>query len=263
MKKNKYKILVLSDLKKSANPILKSTVSLAKIIDGDIEFFHVKKPIDVVNKENQLSAIRTINSEYTTSDKTIKKLLKPISEEYSLKLNYKVAIGNLKDEISKRIDTYNPDVIVLGKRKQKLLGLGDKTTQFVLENYTGAIMIASNENVLEPNDNLSLGVLNANTKALNTEFIERLIKHSKTPLKSFQIGKGTVGAEKSDSKGIKTIEYVFEQGSNAIQNISNYLSKSKVNLLCLDRNNKNDSLNPLKPELYDVINKLNVSLLVA
>ena len=76
MKNNKYKILVLSDLKKSTSATLKTAVSLAKMIDGEIEFFHVKKPIDIVEKENQLSAIRTINENHTLIRKKIEKLLR-------------------------------------------------------------------------------------------------------------------------------------------------------------------------------------------
>lgn len=38
MKKNKYKILVLSDLKKTTVSTLKSTVNLAKMIGGEVFF---------------------------------------------------------------------------------------------------------------------------------------------------------------------------------------------------------------------------------
>ena len=31
------------------------------MIDGEVDFFCVKKPTDIVEKESQLSAIRTIN----------------------------------------------------------------------------------------------------------------------------------------------------------------------------------------------------------
>ena len=65
MKNNRYKILVLSDLKDSTNSILKSSVSLAKMINGDVAFFHVKKATDVVENDSQLSAIRTINKLHT------------------------------------------------------------------------------------------------------------------------------------------------------------------------------------------------------
>ncbi len=71
MKKNKYKILVLADMKKSTSTVLKSAVSLAKMINGDIQMFYVRKPTDIVAKENQLSAMRTINKEYQKTEKKI------------------------------------------------------------------------------------------------------------------------------------------------------------------------------------------------
>ena len=39
MENNKYKILVLSDLKDTASTTLKSTIGLAKMIDADIHCF--------------------------------------------------------------------------------------------------------------------------------------------------------------------------------------------------------------------------------
>ena len=59
----KYKILVLSNLDSSTQKILKSAVSLAKMIDGQIEVFSVTKPTEIIAGDNQLSAIRTINTQ--------------------------------------------------------------------------------------------------------------------------------------------------------------------------------------------------------
>ena len=133
MRNNKYKILVLSDLKKSPSTILKSTVSLAKMIDGDINFFHVKKPSDVVERESQLSAMRTINQEQIITGKKIQEALAPISNDYNVNINSTFAFGNVKNEIEEHIKVTNPDVIVLGKRKAKgLRFLGDNITDFVL-----------------------------------------------------------------------------------------------------------------------------------
>ncbi len=83
MKNNRYKILVLSDLKNSTNSTLKSSVSLAKMINGDVDFFHVKKATDIVEYESQLSAIRTINKLHTTTSTEIQHLIDTISKDYS------------------------------------------------------------------------------------------------------------------------------------------------------------------------------------
>ena len=41
----KYKILVLSNLDSSTQPILKSAISMANMIDGEIEVFSVTKRV--------------------------------------------------------------------------------------------------------------------------------------------------------------------------------------------------------------------------
>ncbi|WP_298531770.1 universal stress protein [uncultured Algibacter sp.] len=268
MKKDQYKILVLSDLKGSTKSILKSTVSLAKMIDGVIEFFHVQKPTDVIKQDNQFSAIRTINSEFTASEKKIKTLLSSISEEYSLKIKYKSSIGNVKNEITHRIEEINPDVIVLGKRKHKILNFGgDNMTQFILKHHKGPVFIAAEENALEPNKKLSLGVFEENEKPLDIEFKDQLIQNINPPLKSFKIGKGSLHAKRNQDafSDLKTIDYVFEDGGNAIENLSKYLTKNNIDLLCVGRDTKqiNDSVKLMKNDVRDVVGKLGVSLLIA
>jgi nucleotide-binding universal stress UspA family protein len=153
-----YKILVLSDLNKSAGITIKSGVALAKIIDADIDFFYVKKPIEVVAEESQLSAIRTINRTYFTIDKKIKNLISPISQRYNKKINHSFIIGNIKNEITEYIDKNKPDIIVLGKQKSKILPfISDNITQFILKKHKGTIVISDNQSGLEPNTELSLG----------------------------------------------------------------------------------------------------------
>jgi len=255
---NKYKILVLADLNKSTSKILKSSVSIAKIVDADINFFYVKKPIEVVEKESQLSAMRTINREYFSIDKKIKSIIGSISEKYNVTINQAFIIGNIKNEIDKHIDKTKPDIIVLGKSKPKIISFfGDKITQFILEKHKGTIVITDNKHCLEPNKELSLGMFNG-TKA-NGELLENIINSTQKPLKSFNI------ANKSDRlntktflEDSKTVEYIFNKGDNVLKNISNYLLKSNVDLLFVNRGNNNS----IKPNIKDIINKLNCSLIL-
>jgi len=143
MKKNGYKILVLSDLKDSFSTTLKSAVSLGKMIHGDIDFYYVKNASDVVKRDNQLSAMRTINHEYTTIDKKIKSIIKSYSKNYDVNINYKFSFGSVKNDIGSHIEEQKPDIIVLGKRKSKIANLtGDNITDFVLNKHDGIILIA-------------------------------------------------------------------------------------------------------------------------
>ncbi|MFY0628747.1 MAG: universal stress protein [Flavobacteriaceae bacterium] len=250
---NRYKILVLSDLKNNVKNTLKSTLSLAKMVDGDIQFFHVKGASEIVGTENQLSAMRTINREYITTENKIKKEVKSFSSDYDTNIQYAFSFGSIKEEIGNYINEYQPDIVVLGKRKKTSLSfIGDHVTQFVMKKHKGAVMIASDDHILEPDQSISLGLLDEKNNALNVDFANNLIQNAQRPLKSFKVVKNSDQLEKNPTPANQdTVEYVFEQNDNVIKNLSNYLSKNNVNLLCVNREND-----------Y-AINKLNVSLLVA
>ncbi|MFK8059732.1 MAG: universal stress protein, partial [Polaribacter sp.] len=61
-------------------------------------------------------------------------------------------------------------------------------------------------------------------------------------------------------KNKKTVEYVFSKGDDIIKNISNYLLKSNINLLFINREEKNTKSTNLA--LKEVINKLDCSLIL-
>jgi len=266
MKNSKYKILVLSDLKDSTQNTLKSAVSLAKMLKADLEFFHVKKPTDIVEQDNQLSAMRTIGKEHITTEKTIKKLVRSVSKDYDMKINSSFTFGNVKREIENYIDMIQPDIIVLGKKKSKAIRLkDDNITDFVLKKYDGAILIASEQNSLEPNKELSLGLLDGIKESFELDFAEDLMKHSSKPIKLFKIVKrslDSVNIEKSPD--IKTIDFVFEQNDNSINKLSDYLVKNNINLFCLNRGDQKtkSKSNIVTAKVNDMMNKLNVSLLL-
>jgi nucleotide-binding universal stress UspA family protein len=267
MTNNKYKILVLSDLKDTASTILKSTVGLAKIIDGAINVFYVRDPSDVVKNENQLSAVRSINEDYKITEKKIQRLIEPISLNYDINIDCDFTFGNVKNEIETYLKEHKPDIIVLGKRKSKIFKLiGDNVTDFVLDKHNGVIMLATDKNMLEPDNELSLGILNGTEQTSQTAIVEALIGYSQKPLKLFQIisNSNELAKANSNSTAIKTVEYVFEKKDDSMKNLSSYLSKNNINLLCVDRSKKNDrdKTNTTKSDIKDVITNLDISMLL-
>ena len=261
MKNNKYKILVLSDLKGSTNSLIESTLSLAKMIDGEVNLFYVKKPTEVVDRENQLSAFRSINQKYKITKKKIERIIESYSKSHDITINYSYTIGNVRNEIENYITNLNPDIIVLGKRQSKSIRLmGDNLTDFVLKKHKGVIMIAGKENTLKFNQELSLGILNSKNPAIDMKLAKSLLANTQKPLKTFKFSSKTEELEDvKPTSDVKTIDYVFEQNDNRINNLSSYLSKNKDNLLFVDR--VNHSKNKIKSDFKELINKLNVSLL--
>ena len=211
-------------------------------------------------------AIRTINKEYINVNKKIQNLINPICDEYGIKIDYSFTFGNLKNEVNAYIKEHQPDIIVLGKRKSKSLNfVGDNMTQFVLDKHDGVIMLATNKNHLEPNHEISLGVLNSYEDLFNLDFSANLIDHIQEPLKSFKIVKNSKVLEKGKlPEDKKTVEYVFEQNDNTVKNISTYLNKNNINLLFVNRDEKNTNQDAdfIKSDINDIINNINVSLLI-
>ncbi|MCD2258495.1 universal stress protein [Psychroserpens luteolus] len=260
---NKYKILVLSDMKDTTSRTLKSSVSLSKMIDGNIHFFHVRKPTEIIEKESQLSAMRTINKAYVSISSEIKNIIEPIAKDYNTDITYNHTFGNVKNEILNCIETHKPDIIVLGKRKSKSINLlGDNITDFIIKNHNGAIMIASEQGLLEPETELSIGLLDDSNTTYNLEFVDALFNHTQKPLKSFRTAKkeSHSGEEKTFANK-DTVELVFDYGDNSIKSLSNYLAKSDVNLLYLNRANNNNTNQ--RSKIKDLISNVNVSLFIS
>lgn len=262
----KYKIAVFSDLKRDSENVLKSAVGLASTINGDIEVFHVKGSAEVVKTDNQFSALRSIKDEFAATERKLLRLIQPISEEYGLAITHRLGFGNVKNEIQQYIETLQPDLVILGRRNGNPFDfMGDGITQFVLETHEGILMIASKNHVLEPTGEISLGLLNG-IEPKSIEFYDRLMGRSKKPLKSFSFIDSSKTKDLSPkASNANRVEFVFEKGENAMKNLSKYLSKNSINLLCVDRNQEQSSRNntTIISELKNLMGHSQVSLLVS
>ncbi|WBX71448.1 universal stress protein [Tenacibaculum retecalamus] len=258
----KQNILVLSDLKNSTNSTLKSAVSIAKMINGNIDLLHVKKPIDVVTKESQLSAIRTLNKDSIETSKKIKNIIDPTAKKYGLTINYKFSVGNLKNEVEQYIKEKSPDVIVLGKQKKSPFNLlNNNVTDFIINKFNGTVFIIQDKNELEPSKPISLGVLNSGKSFLTSKTTKSIATHVVKPIVSFNLFKNKEEASvlKNDLDK-EDVSYVFEKNSNTIKNLASYLVKNKTHLLHINRKDNKEYLT--KTDIKTVINKLNVSLVL-
>lgn len=263
MKDKKYKMLVLSDLKATTDCVLKNSVSLSKMIDTEIEFFHVKKPTNIIERESQLSAMHTINKEHIQMDNKLQNLLESVTKNHKVKINHKFTFGNVKTEIERHISVYKPDIIMLGKRRSNpLFFIGDNITDFILKNHDGVVMIAAGD-ALKLNKGLSLGVLNNTDQLANIEFSERLLTNTSKPLKCFKITKGTGNSitETTDLNN-QTVEFNFKKSTKAVKNLYIFLNESNVNLLCVDRGKKStNKTKALSSEIKSIVKNVDVSLL--
>ncbi|MCF7567342.1 universal stress protein [Sabulilitoribacter arenilitoris] len=266
MKNIKYKILLLSDLKNNPDTIIKTTANLAKAIGGNIDLLHVKKPVDIVESDNQLSSMRTISRDYLKSKGHIDSIIKSVDS--AINISYGLTYGNVKREIEEHINKTNPDIIVLGKKKFSTLKVGgDKLTNFIIKTYKGIVLITSNDYVLGYNENLSLGVFNGFEQSSIEDISKKLVSLTKKPIKSFKIEKAeaALAKQKDNLTPKNTVEYIFEPNDQAVNNISSYMLKNKIDLLCINRdkiNSKGIKTDFGNIDLNNIMKKVNVSLLL-
>lgn len=271
----KLKLLVLLDLSRESYMVLRNAVNLAKTINGSIEIFYVKSPRDVVKCDNQLSAMSDIDEESYVIKKKLKNLANLFSQEENISIIFDFAFGNVKNEIVNRLEKTNPDIVVLGKRKKKPFNfLGDDVTQFLLSIYSGIILIGGEVKGLQSGIKYSIGFYNVILDDDNVEITKKLSKKATNPVKFFRVRKKSESnTENIIAKGLKiesnfenTIEYVFEEGSNAINALVDYVSKNNIDLLCMGRgSDKRDGTNRFidaMSEVQKTIQKLNIPLLI-
>jgi nucleotide-binding universal stress UspA family protein len=257
MKTNKHEILVLLDLKGDIiNPIT-TAVSLAKLIDGHIHVFYVRKPIDVIESDSQLSALRTINRSYIETSNDIKNIIASMSKDFSGSISYSHTFGNIKHSILDYLKANSPDVIILGKKKIKPFNLiRNNITDFIVKNYEGAIMIAAPENSLKPNKELSLGVLNSSDESISSDFTKNMLMQVQKPLKFLKMNRLS-GKMYSISENNKNNELIFDNRYKSMKGLSSYLTKSNINLLYVSRSIES------KSEIKRVIKNVEVSVLIS
>lgn len=256
---NTKKILLLADLKRPVENILNSTVNLAKMIQAKVELFYVKKHTEIVKQESQLSAIRAISQSNIKIDKELLNLIEPISKVHDIKIKHSYAFGSVKKEIRHYIENQQPDIVVLGKRNKTFSPFGNNITNYILNHFGGTIIILNNDREIITQNTLNFGVFNPVDMFWEHEVVRNLLPYAKMPLKSYSIETDFI---KSNNDAYPMIKHIFDQGNQAIPSLSNYLSKSNVDLLYINRNLKQNN-KTLKTDIKDIIGKLDVNILLS
>lgn len=168
MKTDKYKILVLSDLKEKSTKVLSYAGKLAYEIDAKVELFHVKDISGITEMENPLSVSREVNNLHNEMSKRINDFVQPISEENNIKIKTIFALGNIKSIIENHIKTSHPDMVILGESKPKRFNwFGDNINKLVHKIYDGVIFEATEALLSDKSGNVSLDNLGLKNNVAN------------------------------------------------------------------------------------------------
>ncbi|MFT5751006.1 MAG: nucleotide-binding universal stress UspA family protein [Dokdonia sp.] len=271
--KSKHRLLVLLDKSKASYNALKNAVNLAKLIDGSIDILQVKSPTSVVKYENQIASMRAIDEERTKQKKELKELAVLLCKEEGLPVSCNFTFGNVKNEIKNHIEKTQPDIIVLGKRKKKVVNfLGDGITEDLLKTYNGGILISGSKEAFTSYNNKSIGFLNNTDGIESIAITDDLKRLTQKPLKIFKINQEEFAStKKSGGSKIKeqevkedTIVYEFDANGDTASGMANFISKNNLALLCINKNDEHNRsiLGRLNKILTKTIEKTNIPVLI-
>jgi nucleotide-binding universal stress UspA family protein len=270
---SRYKILVLMDKSKASSKILKDAVKFAKIIEGSIDIFQVEPPTNVVKYDNQITIMRDIDEERFKQEMVLKEIVSSIKNEEGLPVICNFTFGNVKNEIKNHIEKTKPDIVVLGKRKKKVVGLlGDQITEDIINSFTGSVLISGNTKGLSSFENQSIGFFNTIDGIEKIALVNDLKEHTKKPLKFFktlsdeELRSKKEVLEKMKEQELKknAIVYEFDANNNNGTEMASFISKNNLALLCVHKNvDENSSLKgKLAKIITKTIEKINVPVLV-
>lgn len=264
MNTSKYTLLVLTDLSRSCEAALENAVNLSKIINGIVNVFHVIRPSDIPECENQLAAMRCIDEERIRRKQQLKSLAHTTFKNTGVHIQTNCVLGNLKDEAKTYIEKIQPDMIVLGKRTQKWFQLQkDHFTRFVLDTFNGSVLISGKEKTIQPSEKMSFGMLHTVSDAFPSGIANDLRKLSKNPVKRFYI-RNSKEIVNTNAFSEKEIAYEFENSNTVMNTISDYVSKNNIELLYIQSETKNTTkrLQHITSSVKEAIHKINVPILI-
>lgn len=272
--KSKYRLLVLIDQTKSSYTALRNAVNLAKVVDAGIDVLYVKPPTQVVEHDNQIAVMRKLEEDRIASKKALQKLVSTISESENIPVIYSFTFGNVIAEIQNHITKTQPDIVVIGKRKTKMINfLGDGLTSYLLKNHKGEILISGDEKNLGSYTNVSLGFLDDVSMSNEIKITQDLRENSSKPFTLFKFKK-TNSVSKTEDSSLKSKEqarvantkvFEFEVGADNSDSLSKYIKKNKIELLCIKRTKdlkQSKSLKLINAKIRQTINKINVPVLI-
>ncbi len=256
---SKYRLLVLMDLSKASEAALKNAVQLAKVIKGDVRVLHVKAPADVVTFENQFSAMRAIQEDSRNTQTKLKEVIHSIEKKERIFIPFKIAYGNIKHAIKEEISKINPNIILFGKQKLKLNNLfNTNITSFLVKECSTNVLIVGEDHKFHSYSDISLGMYGEAIEQEGIEIINDLNQKNSNPIRFFSIrSKKNVEKDTSKQKNTdKRVSYVFSEGSNALDGIVSYISRTNMQLFCISRKYK------VKTSLQQLVDKLDIPVLI-
>ncbi|SDQ75495.1 universal stress protein [Flagellimonas zhangzhouensis] len=217
-----YHISVLLDLSKDSEIVLANAVGLAKAIGGVVEVFHVKSPTAFYKDD-------------TSAKVNLEVMVSKFRTKGALPINFIIKKGAVKKRVLEYVSSEQPDFLVLGKTRRFSSVFGRSITDLVIKHtdHTNILLLGKDDELYSFKE-MNLGIFGGGIKESGLQIIKNLNPKDDNPVRLFHIKKDKVSKTKK-YLGQKTISYVFSKGTNALDSMVNYVTKTNIQLLCVSK----------------------------
>lgn len=251
-------ILVLTDFSEASIIALRNAAKLVKLTNGNIHAYYVETVKPFAQEQNPL----TLNGNLRDNHKKIlakaKRIIAAIEEEEGVAFSFTMDLGNIKNCILDQVKETQPDLIILGKRKSKFLDfIGDKVTQFVIDNCDTSVLICSSNRELHSFSDLSVGFYGETIEKSDFQIIDHL-KQSTRSVRYFGVRSKMASLENNNASPKNANSYIFPQGGiKGIEALTSYVVRTDTQLFCIPNNTNLQS-----PPIKEMVRRLDIPILL-
>jgi nucleotide-binding universal stress UspA family protein len=264
--------LVLMDFSEASYIALKYAITMAKLVKGNVHVLHVANPKKIVDTDNPVAALRAIEIETTKIKNKLNSIIEIISAEDIFASSY-YSIGNIIKELENHINQVNPDIVVVGKKKNSAKFSG-KLSDYLRNKYSNSFLIVDEESEFKTDSKIAFGCNSGMLNKYDPDIIFELDKHTKTTLILLNICKNTEFTEKIDipstwksSNGkARSILCESQESSTVVGGLVEHIADKNIELLCIGRGKPRGFFQNLfysqGTTMSEIINKVNIPILV-
>ncbi|PCE64364.1 universal stress protein [Sediminicola luteus] len=238
-----FHYVVLMDLSKASYTALKQAVNMAKRTSALIEILYVERPLKVVGNENQLSALRELESESQNSKRKLQNLIELVREEEQIQTIFTYRVGHPLTQIKAYLSETRPHLVFYGKKKSNIGRWWPGISQYLLQAYQGAVFISRENGSKHLDRSSSIGSIGSTTRSWSSEVVKTLSKNHRGNHVVFKLSalkKNPVNENHNrfteDPKALnEATTFEFEGKHHLTQGISRYAAKCNIGLFCWKR----------------------------
>ncbi|MDG1572909.1 universal stress protein [Robiginitalea sp. M366] len=216
-------VLALTTLDESSRILLDQAARIAEKMQVPLAVLHVKEPAKAIRQDNQFSAKKELYQDYGNTAEQLKALCKDLPVPATCNLIY----SHISSGVRETIRESNPHVVVLGRRRPKLGGLlGDRLTEWVLEEARGSVLIVDLEKGLHSE---TVGVF-ADRGEIELEPWDALLEMESDAMRYFSVKQDSLPQTRVSGN-----HFVFTDEGDALERLTAFADKVPTGLFCIPK----------------------------